>query len=1372
MENSSSSAGSTIGGELPFKLALTGYGGHLRVEPLPPVRRETPFSSLPDLILPPALPKETPESIRKSIELEYLIPGLDHEEDSADRCGKLWDFEWLGEELSLLDPTVPRTAVIPVWEPPFRRTIKNEQKCMAVGSNAAELDGGIVNGSDPMDWVPEFEEVDVIHHNEGAHNSSSVLRRPGPPEEFVRGSTINHPFRPGGFDLSHPMEKHMTSRETVGDALQAVLEGGPLHTTPPGFTRGLDLGAPKPLSTRRHTIVADYSTGIHQKGDDQKGSGQVQFTDLFRRAWEEEQTEQEGVGGESNEDTDEAVESGTEGIEAEVTILEDILADLKEEKILIKTTEEKKKKENESWAIKGGDDGVVERFSEFVPDMAISFPFDLDSFQKEAVYHLERSESVFVAAHTSAGKTVVAEYAFALATKHCTRAVYTSPIKTISNQKYRDFADRFDVGLITGDVSLRPEASCLIMTTEILRSMLYKGADIVRDIEWVIFDEVHYINDIERGVVWEEVIIMLPDHVNMVLLSATVPNTFEFADWIGRTKKKKIYVTGTSRRPVPLEHCIYYAGELYNICDNDTFLPQGVKEAKHAFDLKNSLKVGAAPGKSGALTPGHGGPGRGWATRGKGNQGQRGSGHLGAAAVTQRAGSGGWKSETSQWYSLINHLSKKGLLPVVVFCFSKNRCDQLANSLTAADLTSTSEKSEIHLFCNKGFSRLKGSDRQLPQILRLEDLLRRGIGVHHAGLLPIVKEVVEMLFCRGVIKVLFSTETFAMGVNAPARTVAFHSLRKHDGKTFRQLLPGEYTQMAGRAGRRGLDKVGTVVIMCWEDIPGEGDLRRLLTGKPMKLESQFRLTYNMILNLLRVEDIKVEDMLKRSFAEFHAQRALPEQQQQLQKGEGELSQIKSIINCILGEPTIEEYYEVALQAEKIGDEIQDTVMQSRAAQQLLTPGRVVVICTPMTSAPTLGVILKAPTGAIKNWIVLAINRGTNLFESSTSFNSTDTDSYNKTSADEGYFITRKSSRSFEDEYSVSGKGSRKGSGTVKVTLPYFGTMGGTGYVAMELDAKGFVSICKSKIQVDTLRLLEDVSAAAYSLTVQQLLDLERDYPGQGPPALDPVKDLKLNDLDVVKKYNLRQTLLEKMAQNQCHICPKLREHYNLIKNQHTLKEKVKQLKFELSDAALQQMPDFQQRIEVLQDVGCIDADLVVQLKGRVACEINSGDELIATECLLDNQLMDLEAAEAVALLSALVFQQKDASEPFLTPRLEAARDRIMTTAIRLGEIQASHGLPIHPEDYARHSLKFGLVEAVYEWAKGTPFAEICELTDVPEGSIVRTIVRLDETCREFRNAARIIGDSALYKKMTDASEAIKRDIVFAASLYVTGVPSS
>ncbi|KAG6547499.1 hypothetical protein Mapa_010947 [Marchantia paleacea] len=1361
--------GPYLGGELPFRIGWTGYSGHLWVEPRSSTSQNSPLNDLPDLILPPPFPAETPELIRKKIEDEYLSVSLDDELDSVANSGKSWDFDWYGEGLRRLDPSQPQVAVVPVYEPPFRRLNRKGFKMGIDSTQPPNETSSQTNLNDP--WIPGYEQVEVIQSSEGAHNSSSVLRRPGPPDHFVKGSSGNQPFLPGGFDFSQTSERYVPTGAVNGEWLVEVLQGGPLQTIPPGFKHGLDLGAPEPFlfKPQEESSVEMSST---------REAGSAPFDDLFRKAWEEsdipgDTEEEKDISDETAEDKENDTSAQLSDSQEQDPELDIIFSDIKDEILSSLQTDQKKDaKKGEVWAVMEAIPGVTEKFRELVPDMAMTFPFELDAFQKEAIYHLERNESVFVAAHTSAGKTVVAEYAFALATKHCTRAVYTSPIKTISNQKFRDFSDKFDVGLLTGDVSLRPEASCLIMTTEILRSMLYKGADIVRDIEWVIFDEVHYVNDVERGVVWEEVIIMLPEHVNMVLLSATVPNTFEFADWIGRTKKKKIYVTGTTRRPVPLEHCLYYSGELYKICSMENFLPLGIKEARDAHHVKTAPKVasgGAAQGRGGGNAHGRGGgPGRGTTSHGGKSFGGKGGNQGGGG----RGGSGAWRSETSQWYSFVNYLLKKGLLPVVVFCFSKVRCDQSADSLTATDLTTSSEKSQIKVFCDTAFSRLKGSDRRLPQVVRVEDLLRRGIGVHHAGLLPIVKEVVEMLFCRGVIKVLFSTETFAMGVNAPARTVAFHSFRKHDGKSFRQILPGEYTQMAGRAGRRGLDKVGTVVVMCWDDIPEEGDLRRLLTGKPTKLESQFRLTYSMILNLLRVEELKVEDMLKRSFAEFHAQRALPEQQQQLLEREGALSKMNATIDCILGEPTVEEYYALAIEAEKLGEVVQETVMQSRAAQQALTPGRVVIVKTPQVPVPSLGVVVRAPAGTNKATVVLALHRGpvpiTPLIATS---NATGSVLSTKKLAEEGYFISRKENRSLDDEYCVSSGSSRKGSGTVRVNFPHYGTAAGVGYVALEVENKNFVSICKAKIKVDPVRLLEDVNVTAYSAAIQQLLLLEQEHTDDDPPALDPLKDLKLNDLEIVEKYRKRSALLNRMAQNKCHRCPKLQEHYVVVKNQHLLQERVKQLKFELSDAALQQMPDFQQRIEVLQEVGCIDADLVVQLKGRVACEINSGDELIATECLFDNQLDDLDPAETVALLSALVFQQ-DASEPLLSPQLAAAKERLYMTAVRLGEIQAHHGLPINAVDFARATLRFGLVEVVYEWAKGTPFADICELTDVPEGSIVRTIVRLDETCREFKNAARIIGDSSLFKKMEEASEAIKRDIVFAASLYVTGLPAT
>ncbi|KAF7121388.1 hypothetical protein RHSIM_Rhsim13G0073900 [Rhododendron simsii] len=1374
--------------ELAFRVGFSGHSGHLRIEPLPPVERPGPLHHLPDFIPPPAFARETPESIKEFIEEEYLFPRLDADEFSPEKAGKQWEFDWFSKAKIPLEPSLPRSVVVPTWELPFRRRKKE---------------------SEQGEWEPSSVQVELSELMVEAEDSGGLPRMAGPAKDFVKGSINKRPFRPGGLDNSQASERIPVGASN-GQWVWEVINGGPPQTIPPSFKQRLDLGDLKANLLDQSAFAVELCSChikafIHIPISESFAYNElyVQFDDLFKKAWEEDVTQFVGEGlydlssdildhifkillschvSESEEaEVDEEIVKLESELEAEVnmdtvsggvfapesSILDEILSveSVGSISILHRTGDSGGLEHKEAWAVREGGEEIAEHFHELVPDMALEFPFELDKFQKEAIYYLEKADSVFVAAHTSAGKTVVAEYAFALASKHCTRAVYTAPIKTISNQKYRDFCGKFDVGLLTGDVSLRPEASCLIMTTEILRSMLYRGADIIRDIEWVIFDEVHYVNDVERGVVWEEVIIMLPRHINIILLSATVPNTMEFADWIGRTKQKKIRVTGTTKRPVPLEHCLFYSGELYKICESEVFLHHGLKAAKDTYKKKKSTTVSGGTGTYPGVSAGHEGSRahiRESSSRDKQNKhsGFNKIGNfpgMGGGNQTSGSNRGSWRSEASLWLLLINKLLKKSLLPVVIFCFSKNRCDKSADNLTGIDLTSSSEKSEIRVFCDKAFSRLKGSDRNLPQVVRVQNLLRRGIGVHHAGLLPIVKEVVEMLFCRGVIKVLFSTETFAMGVNAPARTVVFDMLRKFDGKEFRQLLPGEYTQMAGRAGRRGLDKIGTVVIMCRDEIPGESDLKHVIVGSATRLESQFRLTYIMIMHLLRVEELKVEDMLKRSFAEFHAQKKLPEQQQLLMR---KLAQPTKTIECIKGEPAIEEYYEMYSEAEKYSNQMLEAIMQSSSSEKFLIPGTVVVVKSQSAQDHLLGVIVKASSANTKRVaLVLTPNLPSTLQASFTG-------SLEDKKTFELQMLLPKSKRGIDDDYYSSGS-SRKGSYTINIKFPHRGSAAGINYEVKEIDNGDILSICAKKIKVDQIGLLQDNNSAAYSKTVQELLDAKSD--GKYPPALDPVKDLKMRDMDLVEAYNKWNSLLQKMAQNKCHGCVKLEEHIKLAKEIKSHKEEVSALKFQMSDEALQQMPDFQGRIDVLKEIGCVDADLVVQIKGRVACEMNSGEELICTECLFENQLDELEPEEAVAIMSALVFQQKNTSEPTLTSKLSQAKQRLYETAVRLGELQAQRSVQINPEEYARDNLKFGLVEVVYEWAKGTPFADICVLTDVPEGLIVRTIVRLDETCREFKNAASIMGNSGLYKKMELASNAIKRDIVFAASLYVTGV---
>uniref|UniRef100_A0A453NED5 ATP-dependent RNA helicase Ski2/MTR4 C-terminal domain-containing protein n=8 Tax=Aegilops tauschii subsp. strangulata TaxID=200361 RepID=A0A453NED5_AEGTS len=502
-------------------------------------------------------------------------------------------------------------------------------------------------------------------------------------------------------------------------------------------------------------------------------------------------------------------------------------------------------------------------------------------------------------------------------------------------------------------------------------------------------------------------------------------------------------------------------------------------------------------------------------------------------------------------------------------------------------------------------------------------------------------------------------------------------------------------------------------------------------------------------------------MLKRSFAEFHAQKDLPQKEKLLLQM---LRQPTKTIECIKGEPSIEEYYDMFLEAEEHREFVTEAIMQLHTTQQFLAPGRLVVVKSKSDDDHLLGVIVKNPSATLKQYVVLVL---TGDCTSSALAPNLSSQSEKGPGDSQGYFIIPpKGKRGMDDDFFSSSR-TRKSSGVINIKLPYMGDASGMGFEVRAVENKEIISICISKIKIDQVGLLEDISKTVYAKTVQMLIKEQTD--GKYPPALDAIKDLKMKDMDQVKRYHAHNNLLEEMSKNKCHGCIKLKEHKSMMKDQKMHKDELDQLKYQMSDEALQQMPQFQGRIDVLKEIHYIDSDLVVQLKGRVACEMNSGEELISTECLFENQLDELEPEEAVAIMSAFVFQQRNASEPSLTPKLADAKKRLYDTAISLGQLQKRHEVPVDPEEYARDNLKFGLVEVVYEWAKGTPFADICELTDVSEGLIVRTIVRLDETCREFRNAASIMGNSALYKKMEIASNAIKRDIVFAASLYVTGI---
>jgi antiviral helicase SKI2 len=767
----------------------------------------------------------------------------------------------------------------------------------------------------------------------------------------VRGAAGFFPFAPGGLEgievaalLDEQVIRSEIAPSTGPSKLERIINfssEGALLEIPPGFDRGLDFSQKKPDTDQKD--AQDIENVLEEEPDNELSQSR------------EDGSKEDDSGDASEDDGEDDIDSllpvEFPALEPHGTLAVSSL-----------------KRGGREWAHMVDVKRDITNFRELVPDMAKEWPFELDTFQKEAVYHLENGDSVFVAAHTSAGKTVVAEYAIALAAKHMTKAIYTSPIKALSNQKFRDFREIFDeVGILTGDVQIAPESSCLIMTTEILRSMLYRGADLIRDVEFVIFDEVHYVNDLERGVVWEEVIIMLPEHITLIMLSATVPNTYEFASWVGRTKKKDIYVISTLKRPIPLEHYLWAEKGIHKIVDSDKkFLEKGWKDANDVLSGRNKVKaasIAEPPTRGGANQRGgrggnpRGGQQRGGQQRGRGGppRASHAPGHMG------RGGRPGGRTSAAQdktlWVHLVQFLKKESLLPACIFVFSKKRCEENADALSNQDFCTATEKSAIHMVIEKSIARLKPEDRVLPQIVRLRDLLGRGIAVHHGGLLPIVKEVVEMLFAQTLVKVLFATETFAMGLNLPTRTVVFSGYRKHDGHSFRNLLPGEYTQMAGRAGRRGLDTVGSVIIVA----PGGGEappvteLQQMILGEPSKLRSQFRLTYNMILNLLRVEALKIEEMIKRSFSEHATQQLLPEHEKAVKLSEADLAKIKQE-PCSICDSDLEACHEAAQEHKQLTDDLHLGLLGTPVGRRMFTRARLVVFL--LDGIRTPGILLK------------------------------------------------------------------------------------------------------------------------------------------------------------------------------------------------------------------------------------------------------------------------------------------------------------------------------------------------------------------------------------------------------------------------------
>ncbi|KAL9604947.1 MAG: hypothetical protein Q9219_000135 [cf. Caloplaca sp. 3 TL-2023] len=928
---------------------------------------------------------------------------------------------------------------------------------------------------------------------------------------------------------------------------------------------------------------------------------------------------------------------------------------------------------------------------------AREWPFKLDPFQEVSIASIERGESVLVSAHTSAGKTVVAEYAIAQSLKNNQRVIYTSPIKALSNQKYREFAAEFgDVGLMTGDVTINPTATCLVMTTEILRSMLYRGSEIMREVAWVVFDEIHYMRDPSRGVVWEETIILLPDKVRYVFLSATIPNAMQFAEWITKTHGQPCHVVYTDFRPTPLQHYFFPAGAdgIHLIVDEKGhFREENFNRAMATIAEKHGDDPADAMAKR----------------KGKGKD--------------KRLNKGGTKGP-SDIYKIVKMIMMKSYNPVIVFSFSKNMCEALALQMSNMAFNEESEKAMVQKVFDSALEMLTEEDKKLPQIQNILPLLKRGIGIHHSGLLPILKETIEILFQEGLIKVLFATETFSIGLNMPAKTVVFTNVRKFDGTQNRWVTPSEFVQMSGRAGRRGLDERGIVIMMIGETMEPTV-AKEIVRGEQDKLNSAFHLGYNMILNLMRVEGISPEFMLERCFFQFQNSASVP----RLERERSELDEQMDKMT-ITDEDTIREYYDLRRQIETYTEDMKSVIQHPNYCLPFMQPGRLVRI---KFKDMDFG------WGAVVNFVERKPDRN---------------DKSQKNSPQESYIID--TLLMIADTPSSATKTYQKMPSGIRP--PEQGEKGQMQVVPCMLtciDSIGHVRVVLPK----DLKLAEDRNY------IQKVIEeVKRRFP-DGMPILDPIENMGIKDASFKKLLRKIEVLESRLLSNPLHNSPRLPELYDQYAEKVELHNKQKTIKRKIMDAqAVMQMDELKSRKRVLRRLQFINEAEVVQLKARVACEISTGDELLLSELLFDGFFNELKPELCAAVLSCFILEEK-AESPALKEELAKPFRELQAKARMIAKVSQESKLAVNEDEYVQ-TFKYQLMEVVFAWAHGTSFAEICKMTDVYEGSLIRLFRRLEELLRQMAQAGKVMGSQDLEQKFEQSLLKIRRDIVAAQSLYL------
>ncbi len=824
------------------------------------------------------------------------------------------------------------------------------------------------------------------------------------------------------------------------------------------------------------------------------------------------------------------------------------------------------------------------------------FPFELDPFQLEAIDHLNQNRSVVVCAPTGSGKTLIGEYAIHRAIAQGKRVFYTTPLKALSNQKLRDFRRIFGkerVGLLTGDVTVQREAPVIVMTTEIFRNMLY-GTPIgevgvsLADVQTVVLDECHYMNDRQRGTVWEESIIYCPKEVQLVALSATVANSQQLTDWIGIVHGPTALVY-SDFRPVPLEYYFCMSRGMFPLLD----------ENKDKINPKLKAHYRLKPGKK--------------------------------------------PPEPPSMMAVISYLKERQMLPAIYFIFSRRGCDSAVEQLTPISLVDREEakrlKEEIDRFLAKS-PELSHSPQLAP--------LYRGVAAHHAGILPLWKTLIEELFQQGLIKVVFATETLAAGINMPARTTIISSLSKRTDEGHRLLTPSEFLQMAGRAGRRGMDPIGNVVTL---QTPYEGlrEAAYLSTAGADPLVSQFTPSYGMVLNLLQTHSLEqAKELIERSFGQYLANLNLEPKRYQLKELTEDIDRIEKILQEI----------DITQLAEY--DKLKERLREEKRLLKILSAQAEEEYHRDMSTY--LPYILSGSQMTIR----------------------------------------------VENNQKIPAILGKKVQGSGQ--FPWFVCLGNnnTWYVLSYKDVVTVGDIWQEQ-ELNIPPQLNLRPGSSYPGT-EETLTLARSIPALPPPPLPP---------EVEEQQRLVQSLTEKIDRHPVNAWADKSNVIKKIRRLEQLKEKKEALEKEVTKQGQFYWEEFLSLVKILQHFECLD-DLQPTDRGKVAASLRGDNELWLALVLLSGELEEL-APHHLAAVCAGIVTDNNRSDTWcrvgISPPVEETLTGLRSIRRKLFQLQKKYEVNIPV------LLEFDLSGLVEQWALGATWEEICRLTSLDEGDLVRLMRR-------------------------------------------------